>query len=76
MVVDSDKALVHVLNPVGNRIFAMLDGTHTLDAIAAAVAEEFNVPAEQARQDVEAFLAELDSQEMLDHSSGQPAVKE
>lgn len=65
LVVLPGKAQVKVLNPVGIRVFSMLDGTRTLEEIAARVADEFDVPMETARQDVLGFLSDLADHGML-----------
>lgn len=65
LVVVPRESKVQVLNPVGARIYAMLDGQHSREEIVRAVTEEFEVSEEQARQDLEAFLAELDAEKML-----------
>jgi hypothetical protein len=56
---------VKVLNPVGIKVFSMLDGSHSEAEIAAAVAEEFEVEVEQAAEDVKLFLGELRRNGML-----------
>ena len=59
LVVMPTQREVKVLNPVGIKVFSMLDGTHSEAQIAEAVAEEFEVAVEQAAEDVSAFLGEL-----------------
>ena len=65
LVVLPGKAQVKVLNPVGIRVFSLLDGARTVEEIASAVAGEFDVPAETARKDVLDFLTELADHGML-----------
>jgi len=59
LVVIPGSSEVKVLNPVAIKVFSMLDGSHDVETIVAAVTEEFDVPEEQAAKDVHAFLAEL-----------------
>ena len=59
------RAEVKVLNPVGIKVFSMLDGEHTRAEIARAVSEEFEIGAEQALRDVSAFVEELAGHGML-----------
>ncbi len=40
-IISGDGANLHMLNEVGGRIWALLDGEHDLDAIASFVAAEF-----------------------------------
>jgi hypothetical protein len=64
-VVRAARSEIKVLNPVGSTVYALLDGAHSRDDIARAVAEEYEVPLEQARADVDRFLAELEDEGML-----------
>ena len=59
------RAEVKVLNPVGIRIFGLLDGVHSVEEIADLIAEEYEVAEDQARDDVRAFVDELESHGML-----------
>ena len=65
LVVLPGRSEVKVLNPVGIKIFGMLDGEHTEDQAVAAILEEFDVTEAQAREDVQAFVRELDEHGML-----------
>lgn len=59
LVVFPGRSEVKVLNPVGIAVFSLLDGTNDIDALAAAVAGEFDVSAVEARSDVETFVEDL-----------------
>ena len=59
------RSEVKVLNPVAIKVFSMLDGSNTVEAIVAAVTEEFDVNDEQASTDVESFLGELNANGLL-----------
>jgi hypothetical protein len=50
----------YVLNEVGGHIWRLLDGVRTGEEIAAAIAAEFEVSAEEAGRDVAAFLDQLE----------------
>ena len=65
LVVVPSRAAVEVLNPVGGKIYSMLDGKHTQDDIVRAVIDEFDVSEDEARRDVDAFLDELRARGML-----------
>ncbi len=65
LVVLPGRAEVKVLNPVGIKVFSLLDGRHTVEEIVGAVTAEFEVTAEVARRDVEDFLRELTAHGML-----------
>ena len=47
------------LNPVAERIWALADGTHSVDEIATVIADEFEVALEVARADTARFVDEL-----------------
>ena len=65
LVVLAGRAEVKVLNPVGIKVFSLLDGEHSTEALIAAVVEEFDVSQEDAGRDVQAFLDELQANGML-----------
>lgn len=49
----------YTLSDVGGAIWRRLDGRRTVGALAAAVAEEYDVTPAEAERDVAAFLAAL-----------------
>jgi hypothetical protein len=65
LVVLPTRAEVKVVNPVGAKVFGLLDGEHSLEAITEAVLEEFEITREEARRDIEAFLQDLAEHGML-----------
>jgi len=65
LVVLSGSAEVKVLNPVGIKIYSLLDGEHSVDSIAAAVVDEFEVNEADARRDLDDFLKDLEANGML-----------
>lgn len=65
LVVLPGKSEVKVLNPVGIAVFSLLDGSRDVDTLAAAIAGEFEIELTQAREDVVAFLTELQGEGML-----------
>lgn len=69
VVVPADSK-VEVLNPVGSKIYSMLDGKTSRSEIVRAVVEEFEVEEEQARADVEQFLGELAAKNLLSGPEG------
>jgi hypothetical protein len=65
LVVVPSRAEVKVLNPVGGKIFSLLDGKHSEEDIVRALVEEFEVGEDEARRDLAAFLDELREKDML-----------
>ncbi len=65
LVVIPGRAEVKVLNPTAIKIFSMLDGTHSVEAIVDAVTREFDVNDEQASRDVADFLDVLNANGLL-----------
>ena len=69
LVVLPSRSEVKVLNPVGSRIFTLLDGEHSLEQIVQSIVDEFEVGPEQADSDVRAFLGDLEKHGMLASSA-------
>jgi hypothetical protein len=65
LVVLPGRAEVKVLNPVGIRIYGLLDGAHSVGEIADVIAAEYEVGETEALNDVRAFLDELHAHGML-----------
>jgi hypothetical protein len=65
VIILADSGEVNVLNQVGTRIWEMVDGKHTVDAITATIVREFDVPLETARHDVEEFIQGLVTGEVI-----------
>jgi len=65
LVVMPMRREIQVLNPVGIRVFSLLDGTRSEAEIVALILEEFDVSPEEAARDVAAFLEELRRAGML-----------
>lgn len=53
------------LNPVGARIWELLETTHTVDGLIEALTADYEVSAETARAEVERFLGALDERGLL-----------
>jgi hypothetical protein len=72
LVVLPTKQVVKVLNPVGSRIFSLLDGKRTREEIVRVIVDEFDVSEAQARTDLESYLEELRTHGMLDEQDDAP----
>jgi hypothetical protein len=59
VVISPAENAVRLLNPVGSRVWELADGTRSVEAIAVALTEEFEVDLPQARTSVAAFVEEL-----------------
>lgn len=59
VIVLADAGEVNVLNPVGSRIWELIDGVHSGKDIVQRIVAEYDVTVEQATQDVQAFLQTL-----------------
>jgi len=71
--VGDDGVLVHlangrvlVVNEVGLHILKRLDTPRTRAELAASVAEVFDVPGDEAEADLEAYVAALDAEQVLE----------
>jgi hypothetical protein len=59
LIVQQRSAQVMGLDPVGTRLFALLDGWRSLAALIELLDREYEVPREVLERDVLAFAAEL-----------------
>jgi predicted Rdx family selenoprotein len=65
VMLDSDTGRVFVCNETGALIWKRLSEGLSIDAIAAEIAQTFNVEPEQASRDAQRFVAELQRQGLL-----------
>lgn len=56
---DDSNGSVHVLDPIATVVWAVLDGTSTLEEIAVDLAEAFAAPVAQVNEDVLALARRL-----------------
>jgi Coenzyme PQQ synthesis protein D (PqqD) len=75
LVVLPGRSEVKVLNPVGIAVFSLLDGSRDVNDLAEAVAAEFDIDLNRAREDVMAFLTELQHEGMLGDGAAPPDGK-
>jgi hypothetical protein len=59
VIVLADSGEVSVLNPLGTRVWELIDGLRTVGDITTMIESEYEVSPEQAREDVAAFLKTL-----------------
>jgi pyrroloquinoline quinone biosynthesis protein D len=59
VVLDPSGRMLRGLNPTAARIWELIDGTRSLDGIAATVAQEFGEPPERVLGDVSRFVTLL-----------------
>ena len=59
LIVLADSGQVNVLNPVGTRMWELMDGTRSVQQIADAICDEFDVARDEAERDLETFVQEL-----------------
>ncbi len=59
LIVLADSGQVNVLNPVGTRMWELMDGRHSVQQIADAICDEFDVTEVQAKQDLAEFVQQL-----------------
>jgi hypothetical protein len=59
VILSMDSKVLRGLNPVGSRIWELIDGQRSLERIIEAVIQEFDVAPGEAARDVRAFIQEL-----------------
>jgi hypothetical protein len=72
LVVLPIRSEVKVLNPVGSKIYSLLDGNHTERQIIDAVVAEFDISPVEAARDLREFLQELEEHGMLAAETAEP----
>jgi hypothetical protein len=71
IVVNFHNSFFYNLNPVGTFIWERCDGQHTLDQIATALSEEYEVSPEVAAKDCREFIEALIEQGLLQWADNQ-----
>ena len=66
VVLDLDGSLYYALDPVGARIFELLERPTSLTAVLDAMVAEFDVDAETARMDLLALVNTLVAQKLVE----------
>lgn len=59
VILSMDTKILRGLNPVGSRVWEMIDGRRSVDEIVDAIAREFTTERATAATDVGAFVREL-----------------
>lgn len=59
VILSMDSKVLRGLNPVGSRVWELIDGRRDVEQIVDALVGEFAVERERARAEVEAFLRAL-----------------
>jgi hypothetical protein len=59
VILSMDSKVLRGLNPVGSRIWELIDGQRSLEEIIGTIVQEFDVTPTTAAQDVRAFIQEL-----------------
>ncbi len=57
-----------VLNETGRCVWNLLDGAHSLEDVAVALTERFEVKGDRARCDAVEFINQLNTMGLLDHA--------
>lgn len=65
VILSPSENMVRMLNPVGSRIWELVDGRRTVDEIATVLTTEFDVNYSQARQSTEDFVETLVAKGLL-----------
>ena len=65
-----DLDSVYTLSAVAARVWTLLDGTRTLDEIAAQLSDEYDVTPDLARADLDELVASLETASLISRSNG------
>jgi len=64
-IVIPDGSYIHVVNPMGTRVWELIDGVRSETQIVDILCEEFDAEREQILEDVREFLTNLEANRML-----------
>ncbi len=59
VILSMETKVLRGLNPVGSRVWELIDGRRSLEEIAGLIVQEFDVEGSTAAEDVGAFVREL-----------------
>jgi hypothetical protein len=59
VILSMDTKVLRGLNPVGSRIWDLIDGQRSLEQIVQVILQEFDVTPGEATRDVQAFIQDL-----------------
>jgi coenzyme PQQ biosynthesis protein PqqD len=65
ILLDLDDGQYYALDEVSGRIWEMCDGTNSVEAVVAALCQDYDAPEETVAADVAAFLGELVEEKLL-----------
>jgi coenzyme PQQ synthesis protein D (PqqD) len=66
VMLDPRRGVYYGLNPIGARIWQLIEAPRSVEGLCSALQEEFDVPPEKCRADVVAFLEHLQRQELVE----------
>lgn len=73
VILDLDSSTYYALDPVGARIFELLQQPTSLEGILAAIVREFEIDAQTARADLLALVHTLLVQKLVEANPGDAA---
>ncbi len=59
VILSLETKVLRGLNPVGSRVWELIDGRRSVEEIIGVIVEEFDVAPQDAAQDVRGFVQEL-----------------
>jgi len=65
VIVEPKTGLVNVTNPVGSRIWELLDGKRSVSELARIVSEEYDADSKTVLKDALEFLGDLESKGLV-----------
>jgi len=65
ILLDLDDGQYYALDEVSGRIWELCDGTNSVEAVVAALCQDYDAPAETVAADVAAFLGEMVEEKLL-----------
>lgn len=69
VMMSSEKGMYYNLNPIGSRIWELLDTPQTIDSLCAQLMDEYEVDEATCRQETEDFLKSLAQRGLIQTSA-------
>jgi hypothetical protein len=66
VILSLDTKMLRGLNPVGARVWELIDGQRSVEEIAGQIAQEFSVEIDRSLSDIQAFTNELLSKGLVE----------
>ena len=72
VILSLDTKILRGLNPVGARVWELIDGQRSIDVISQEIAREFSVDPARAHTDIQSFVQDLLGRGLIESAEPSP----